>query len=174
MSSLARLSSVLLPLLVATHAIPTPGMPRGYRLVQRQSQSDVIAPISAAQEASFKPFTFFASAAYCNSSVTSNWSCGSTHLVLLLKTKTHTLAQKIAMQMQVSFQQRRVEMAQTCSSVCLAHPHLSDSRIKAKFLFRVCWLRSEPEHRRRGPPGYQSGVLVSYLLFTKVSRPTPL
>lgn len=34
-----------------------------------------ITPLSSEQISSFKPFTFFASAAYCNPSTTINWSC---------------------------------------------------------------------------------------------------
>lgn len=41
--------------------------------VKRQA----ITPLSSSQMASFAPFTHFASTAYCNSSTTVNWSCGS-------------------------------------------------------------------------------------------------
>ena len=41
-------------------------------IAKRQS----ITALSAAQISSFKPFTFFASAAYCEPSTTINWSCG--------------------------------------------------------------------------------------------------
>lgn len=40
--------------------------------VKRQS----ITALSQSQISSFKPYTFFASAAYCNPSTTINWSCG--------------------------------------------------------------------------------------------------
>ncbi|KAH8989455.1 lipase class 3 family protein [Lactarius akahatsu] len=42
-------------------------------LVKRQA----ITPLSSSQMASFAPFTHFASTAYCNSSTSINWSCGS-------------------------------------------------------------------------------------------------
>ncbi|KAF5361733.1 hypothetical protein D9756_002148 [Leucocoprinus leucothites] len=35
-----------------------------------------ITPLSSAQIATFKPYSFFAAAAYCNPSTTRNWSCG--------------------------------------------------------------------------------------------------
>ena len=41
-------------------------------LIRRQA----ITPLPAAQVSSFKPFTFFASAAYCHANVTIDWSCG--------------------------------------------------------------------------------------------------
>lgn len=41
-------------------------------LARRQS----ITTLSTAQISAFKPFTFFASAAYCQPSTTINWSCG--------------------------------------------------------------------------------------------------
>ena len=41
-----------------------------------------ITQISAAEISSFKPFTFFASAAYCQPSTTINWSCGGNAVVL--------------------------------------------------------------------------------------------
>ncbi|KAI0037750.1 hypothetical protein FA95DRAFT_1529358, partial [Auriscalpium vulgare] len=39
-------------------------------------QPESITTLSTAQISAFKPFTFFASAAYCNPSVTLTWSCG--------------------------------------------------------------------------------------------------
>ena len=41
-------------------------------LDKRQS----ITALSSAQISAFKPFTFFASAAYCQPTATINWSCG--------------------------------------------------------------------------------------------------
>jgi len=41
-------------------------------LVKRQA----ITPLAAAQISAFKPFTFFASTAYCNPSNTLAWNCG--------------------------------------------------------------------------------------------------
>ncbi|KAJ3571303.1 hypothetical protein NP233_g3844 [Leucocoprinus birnbaumii] len=41
-------------------------------LEKRQS----ITPLSSAQIATFKPYSFFAAAAYCNPSTTRNWTCG--------------------------------------------------------------------------------------------------
>ena len=47
-------------------------------LVKRQA----ITPLSAAQISAFKPFTFFASTAYCNPSKTLNWNCGREFLLM--------------------------------------------------------------------------------------------
>ena len=35
-----------------------------------------ITPLTPAQIAAFKPFTYFASAGYCDSSATATWTCG--------------------------------------------------------------------------------------------------
>ena len=35
-----------------------------------------ITPLSSEQIPAFKPYTYFASAGYCNPSATSNWTCG--------------------------------------------------------------------------------------------------
>ena len=35
-----------------------------------------ITPLNPAQISSFKPYSYFASAAYCDPSTTINWSCG--------------------------------------------------------------------------------------------------
>lgn len=51
-------------------SLPTDASP--LRPVRRQS----ITTLSTSQIETFKPFTFFASAAYCNPSTTINWSCG--------------------------------------------------------------------------------------------------
>ncbi|KAF8887328.1 Alpha/Beta hydrolase protein [Infundibulicybe gibba] len=63
-SSLKGLSLVFAAVL-AVHAVPAP-------LQARQS----ITSLSSAQIAAFKPFSFFASAAYCSASKTLTWSCG--------------------------------------------------------------------------------------------------
>ncbi|KAF8882767.1 lipase class 3 family protein [Gymnopilus junonius] len=47
--------------------------PTAGELFRRQS----ITTLSTAQISTFKPFSFFASTAYCNPSTTVNWSCGS-------------------------------------------------------------------------------------------------
>lgn len=44
-----------------------------------------ITPLTPSQVAAFKPFTLFASAAYCNPSTTLNWSCGCMSFPLVLK-----------------------------------------------------------------------------------------
>ena len=54
-----------LSMLVAAYASPLGP-------IRRQS----ITTLSTAQIEAFKPFTFFASTAYCNPSTTINWSCG--------------------------------------------------------------------------------------------------
>jgi hypothetical protein len=61
-----RISLALGLLLFPLLTIATPAVQR------RQS----ITTLSAAQIASFKPYTFFASTAYCDPSTTINWSCG--------------------------------------------------------------------------------------------------
>ncbi|KAJ3511453.1 hypothetical protein NLJ89_g4086 [Agrocybe chaxingu] len=40
------------------------------------SRRQSITPLSSSEIAAFKPFSYFASTAYCNPSVTINWSCG--------------------------------------------------------------------------------------------------
>ena len=56
----------LLALFVGVHALPAP------EIESRQA----ITTLSAAQIASFKPFTHYASTAYCKPAQTLNWSCG--------------------------------------------------------------------------------------------------
>ena len=46
-----------------------------------ESKRQSITPLSFSQISSFTPYTYFASAAYCNASTTINWSCGCTPLV---------------------------------------------------------------------------------------------
>ncbi|GLB41590.1 putative alpha beta-hydrolase [Lyophyllum shimeji] len=63
MKASLRLISALLSVLATVRASP---------LVPRQS----ITTLNAAQIASYKPYTYFASAAYCSPSATLTWSCG--------------------------------------------------------------------------------------------------
>ena len=56
----------LLALFVGVHALPAP------EIESRQA----ITTLSAAQIASFKPFTHYASTAYCKPAQTLTWSCG--------------------------------------------------------------------------------------------------
>jgi hypothetical protein len=48
-----------------------------------KKQSSTITPLDSAQISSFKPYTFFASTAYCPPSTTHNWSCGASFLFFL-------------------------------------------------------------------------------------------
>ncbi|KIM35591.1 hypothetical protein M413DRAFT_79247 [Hebeloma cylindrosporum] len=59
--------SVLLSVALLANTAPT-----SLELSKRQS----ITALTSAQIAAFKPFTHFASTAYCNPSTTKNWSCG--------------------------------------------------------------------------------------------------
>lgn len=55
----------------------------GFELVQL-SKRQSITTLSSPQISSFKPYTFFASTAYCNPSMTINWSCGGTGFFFIL------------------------------------------------------------------------------------------
>ncbi|KAI0741326.1 alpha/beta-hydrolase [Daedaleopsis nitida] len=69
-----RLSlAVLLAAALATQALPAP--PHASTIVRRQSASQ-ISPVPLAQIGSFKPYTHYASTAYCQPSSTLNWTCG--------------------------------------------------------------------------------------------------
>jgi hypothetical protein len=61
----------LLPLLSLPAALAAPLLTATSR-----RQSAAITTISTAQTAAFKPFTFYASAAYCQPKATLAWSCG--------------------------------------------------------------------------------------------------
>ncbi|THH28374.1 hypothetical protein EUX98_g5820 [Antrodiella citrinella] len=65
MATVISLGVALLSVLLLVQAVPT--------LQVRQA----ITPLSTSQISAFKPFTFFASAAYCDPSTTIDWSCGS-------------------------------------------------------------------------------------------------
>lgn len=61
-----NLVPTFLALTVGVQAFPT----------QQLDSRQAITTLSAAQIASFKPFTFFASTAYCKPAQTANWTCG--------------------------------------------------------------------------------------------------
>ena len=63
---------VALAAVSASTVLGTPLSLEAEAIGKRQS----ITTLSDAQVGSFKPFTFFASAAYCKPSTTINWNCG--------------------------------------------------------------------------------------------------
>jgi len=67
-------TKLLLPLLVALTVLATP-----VDNVDSSGSSAVlagIAPMTSAQVNAFRPYTYYASAGYCNPSVTKTWTCG--------------------------------------------------------------------------------------------------
>ena len=66
-SSLLRASLCVVVLKAASLVVAAPRL-----LIARQS----ITTLSSTQVSSFKPYTFFASTAYCQPSTTLTWSCG--------------------------------------------------------------------------------------------------
>ena len=74
MTPLPRFSTVVvLAAALVAYASPTPLTPSS--VVRRQTQGD-ISPLSTAQIASFKPYTHYASTAYCQPATTRTWDCG--------------------------------------------------------------------------------------------------
>ncbi|KAJ7173675.1 Alpha/Beta hydrolase protein [Mycena filopes] len=59
--------AVLASLFVAGHAVPAPGVPRAH---------EGVTAVPNAQVATYRPYTFFASAGYCPGNSTLAWSCG--------------------------------------------------------------------------------------------------
>ena len=79
------LCTFLLSASILAHAIPTSFRSRLPATDIRQedklgaaAKRQSITALSSTQISAFKPFSFFASAAYCQPSTTINWSCGST------------------------------------------------------------------------------------------------
>ena len=64
--------SLVLSVLAASALLSDASPLRATNLLRRQS----ITQLSTTQISKFKPFTFFASAAYCDPSTTIDWSCG--------------------------------------------------------------------------------------------------
>lgn len=142
MPSRTRLAFVILPLYAMSYAIPTLGTQEKIQVVRKSQTADVIAPISVGQEASFKPFTFFASAAYCSSSATKNWNCGGKHFVLLALLYEASL---------LSFSPERCDanagFIPTASGgdgtdvqFCMSHPCIFETNSKANFLPQGMWV----------------------------------
>jgi hypothetical protein len=48
-----------------------------------RAQEQPITPLTDGEIASFSPYTYFASAGYCDASTTLNWTCGSASLATL-------------------------------------------------------------------------------------------
>lgn len=76
-----------------------------------------ITTLSTSQIETFKPFTFFASAAYCNPSTTINWSCGGETHVSRTRRNSNLTPQQTAMQTRDSCRLHQGEMEQTHNSV---------------------------------------------------------
>ena len=69
-----HLTSVLLGALAAVRAVPLSD------LVTRQS----VSTLTPSQVASFTPYTWYASTAYCEPASTLSWNCGGSFLQLLM------------------------------------------------------------------------------------------
>ena len=87
-------------------------------------QSSNIIPLNLTQISSFKPYTFFASAAYCLPSTTSKWTCGGMSLIMWFQDWTidrpSVCGMKnklIALQTRTSFQKHREATVALCNSV---------------------------------------------------------
>ena len=64
-TSFLAILATLAALSTSIRAVPT--------ILPRQN---AVAPLPAAEVATFKPYTWFAAAANCNASITRDWSCG--------------------------------------------------------------------------------------------------
>ena len=116
--------TALLALMPATLAAPT--------LDARQS----ITALSTSQIGSFKPFSFYASTAYCDPSLTLTWSCGA-------NCEANPTFQPIASGGDGSSVQFCGSLILVCTSLLLM------------IIDRVCWIRPYVEDGHRWTPGYR-------------------
>lgn len=78
MASSLRLSlAVLLSAIVLASAAPTASETSQTDNILRRQDSDQITNLTQAHIASFKPYTHYASTAYCQPDTTLSWTCGS-------------------------------------------------------------------------------------------------
>jgi hypothetical protein len=109
----------IFPFLLASIVKAAPGL----ELVQPSKRQSITA-LSSTQISSFTPFTFFASAAYCNPSTTINFTCGGTSSILSfcrVFDQSVLCEQQIALQTRTLSQQHLEATVVLCSSVSVTN-----------------------------------------------------
>ena len=123
-----------------------------------------ITPLSSTQIESFRPFTFYAAAAYCLPSQTLSWSCGGLFLnrSVLLSGFLHPpkKSAKVTPPFNLTLPAVMGRLSSTVRDFLFLDYH-SQPRGLTSGLDRVRWVGPLLELRHRRPPGYKSKRNVS-------------
>ena len=120
---------IIFPFLLASTSIVKAAP--GFEFVQPSKRQSGITTLSSAKISSFTPFTYFASAAYCNPSTTISYTCGGTSSISLVLQRwsstrfvlwsSSLCEQQIALQTRTLSQRHREATVILCSSVGVLH-----------------------------------------------------